>query len=77
MEAATHILNRVPCSVNPSDKSPHEMMTKRKPDLSYLRVWYCDAVVNLPKAKRLKGDPRGLKLKLVGFLSNGYKFIDP
>ncbi|KAI3641654.1 hypothetical protein MIR68_000314 [Amoeboaphelidium protococcarum] len=76
-DAATYLINRLPCSANPGDKSPYQVLTRRKPALQYLRIWFSDSVVNIPKEKRSKGEFRGMKLKLIGFLDNGYRFIDP
>ena len=43
LETATHTLNRVPSKS--VDKTPYELWNGRKPILSYLRVWGCEAYV--------------------------------
>ena len=49
MLTACHILNRVPHKK--SKVTPHELWNNRKPNLSYLKVWGCRAIVRLPEPK--------------------------
>ncbi|GJZ64897.1 zinc finger, CCHC-type containing protein [Tanacetum coccineum] len=67
---------------NKRNKStPYELWTKRKPNLNYLRVWDCRAVVRLldPKLKTL--DERCIECIFVGYaeLSKAFRFyvIEP
>ena len=49
LETAAFTLNRVPSKV--VEKTPHEMWTGKKPSLSFLKIWGCEAFV-----KRLQSD---------------------
>ncbi|GJY95155.1 zinc finger, CCHC-type containing protein [Tanacetum coccineum] len=49
MLTACYLLNRVPNKRNRI--TPYELWIKRKPNLNYLRVWGCRAVVRLPNPK--------------------------
>jgi len=49
MLTACYLLNRVPNKKNKI--TPYELWYKRKPNLNYLRVWGCRAVVRLPQPK--------------------------
>ena len=53
VETACYLVNRSPSSVL-EDKTPHEVWTGKKPSLSHLRVFGCDAYVHVPKQKRTK-----------------------
>ncbi|GKD54054.1 zinc finger, CCHC-type containing protein [Tanacetum coccineum] len=79
MLTACYLLNRVP---NKRHKvTPYELWTKKKPNLNYLRVWSCRAVVRLhdPKLKTL--GERGIECIFVGYAehSKAYRFyvIEP
>ena len=52
MLTACHIINRVPTRTN--KETPYELWYKRKPNLSYLKVWGCRVIVRLPDNKRKK-----------------------
>nr|GEY51461.1 zinc finger, CCHC-type [Tanacetum cinerariifolium] len=65
MLTACYLLNRV---LNKRNKiTPYELWTKKKPNLNYLRVWGCRAVVRLldPKLKTL--GERGIECIFVGY----------
>ena len=49
LEIAAFTLNRVPSKS--VEKTPHEMWTSKKPSLSFLKIWGCEAFV-----KRLQTD---------------------
>ena len=40
------------------DNTPHEVWTGKKPSLSHLRMFGCDAYVHVPKEKRAKLDSK-------------------
>ena len=65
MWTACHILNRVPTKV--TNKSPYELWCKKNPNLSYLRVWGCRAIVRSPDNKRTMLGKRGLESIFVGY----------
>ena len=56
------------------DKTPHEVRTGKKPSLSHLRVFGCDAYVHVPKQKRTKLDTKSERYK-DGL--KGYKLWNP
>ena len=74
MLTACHILNRVPMRTN--KETPYELWYKRKPNLSYLKVWGCRAIVRLPGNKRKKLDKRGIEFIFIGYAINSktYRF---
>jgi transposase InsO family protein len=47
--SACYILNRIP--QKKSKITPYELWKKRKPNLSYFKVWACRAIVLLPELK--------------------------
>ncbi|KAI3821037.1 hypothetical protein L1987_08593 [Smallanthus sonchifolius] len=58
------------------DKTPYEIWHGSKPNLSYLRVWGCDAYVTSDSNDKL--DPRGEKVVFVGYYNkSGYYFYHP
>lgn len=62
-----------------NDKTPYEVWTGEKPNLSHLRVFGSAVMVHVPKEKRLKWDRKSRKLILVGYSENvkGYRVYDP
>ncbi|GJR18608.1 zinc finger, CCHC-type containing protein [Tanacetum coccineum] len=60
-----YLLNRVPNKKNMI--TPYEHWTKKKPNLNYLRVWGCRAVVRLPDPKLKTLGERGIELIFVGY----------
>ena len=67
VETACYLVNRSPSSAL-EDKTPHEVWTGKKPSLSHLRVFGCDAYVHVLKDKRVNLDG---KYKIC--ISIGYK----
>ena len=61
LETAAFTLNKVPSKL--VEKTPHEMWTGKKPALSFLKIWGCDAFV-----KRLTSDKLNAKLDKVVFV---------
>ncbi|GAQ93561.1 hypothetical protein KFL_016490010, partial [Klebsormidium nitens] len=58
-------------------KTPFEMLTGRKPDLSRMRVWGAPAYMHVPKGLRTKLKPVSEKGWFVGYEpdSTGYRFL--
>ncbi|GJR36012.1 zinc finger, CCHC-type containing protein [Tanacetum coccineum] len=54
--------------------TPYELWTKRKPNLNYLRVWGCRAVVRLPDPKLKTLGERGIKCIFVGYVEHSKAF---
>ena len=74
LETAAFTLNRVPSKS--IEKTPHEMWTGKKPSLSFLKIWGCEAFV-----KRLQSDkltPKSDKCFFVGYPREtlGYYFYN-
>ncbi|GJS85830.1 zinc finger, CCHC-type containing protein [Tanacetum coccineum] len=61
--------------------TPYELWTKKKPNLNYLRVWGCRAVVRLPDPKLETLGERGIECIFVGYAeySKAFRFyvIEP
>ncbi|GJW39156.1 zinc finger, CCHC-type containing protein [Tanacetum coccineum] len=79
MLTACYLLNRVPNKRNKT--TPYELWYKKRPNLSYLRVWGCRAVVRLPDPKRKTLGEKGIDCIFVGYAehSKAYRFyvIEP
>lgn len=62
-----------------NNKTPFELWTNTKPDLSHVRIFGSQVMVHVPKEKRLKWDTKSRKNILVGFPENvkGYRIYDP
>ena len=78
METACYLVNRSPSSAL-EDKTPHEVWTGKKPSLSHLRVFGCDAYVHVPKEKRTKLDNKSERCIFIGYKDGlkGYKLWNP
>lgn len=60
-------------------KTPYEMWTGIKPDVTDIRIFGSEVMVHIPKQKRNKWDKKANKMLLVGFGENvkGYRLYDP
>ena len=78
METTCYLVNRSPSSAL-EDKTPHEVWTGKKPSLSHLRVFGCDAYVHVPKEKRTKLDNKSERCIFIGYKDGlkGYKLWNP
>jgi transposase InsO family protein len=78
---AVFLENRLPCRANAGCESPYELVTNRKPDLSFLRVIGCKCYVHIHKPQRGdKLDPRAKLGVLLGYgeYTKGYRILlDP
>ena len=74
VEAACYLVNISPSSVL-EVKSPHEVWTGKKPSLSHLRVFVCDAYVHVPKEKITDLDSKSKRCIFIGYKDDlkGYK----
>jgi len=61
------------------DKNPQEVWNGKKPSLSHIRVFGCDAYVHVPKEKRTKLDSKFEKCLFIGYKDGleGYKLWNP
>ncbi|KAG7553092.1 Zinc finger CCHC-type [Arabidopsis thaliana x Arabidopsis arenosa] len=79
MVTACYLLNRVPNKRN--KVTPYELWYKKKPNLNYLRVWGCRAIVRLPQPKIKTLGERGIDCIFIGYAlhSKAYRFyvIEP
>jgi len=59
--------------------TPYEAWTNKKPDLSHVKVFGCEAYAHIPKLHRKKWDPKSKKLIFVGYQgdSKNYRLMDP
>eukprot|EP00253_Pinus_taeda_P027342 PITA_27342 len=65
VDTACYLVNRSPLSTL-EDKTPQEVWTGKKPSLSHLRVFGCDAYVHVPELKRTKLDSKSQKCIFIG-----------
>ncbi|GKC95659.1 retrotransposon protein, putative, ty1-copia subclass, partial [Tanacetum coccineum] len=75
LESATHILNMVP--TKKVDKTPYELWYGKVPNLSYLKVWGCEALVKRDMPDKLQ--QRSIKCIFIGYPKEimGYYFYFP
>ncbi|KAK9739542.1 hypothetical protein QE152_g8967 [Popillia japonica] len=60
MATAVYLKNRSPTKVV-KNMTPEECWTGKKPSLQHLKVFGCEAMVHIPKQKRLKLSPKSEK----------------
>ncbi|GKF94387.1 hypothetical protein Tco_0284087, partial [Tanacetum coccineum] len=72
MLTTCYVLNRVPNKRN--RVTPYELWTKKKPNLNYLRVWGCRAVVRLPYPKLKTLGERGNECIFDGYAEHSKAF---
>ena len=68
-EYSVHLLNKLPTSGVPDDKTPFELFYGTKPDMKLVKIWGCpcEAMV-LPEDRRdKKQDYRSISCKFVGY----------
>nr|GEV77812.1 retrotransposon protein, putative, Ty1-copia subclass [Tanacetum cinerariifolium] len=72
LEIATHILKMVP--TKKVEKTPYELWYKKVPNLSYLKVWGCEALVKRDTPDKLQ--QRSVKCIFIGYPKEtmGYYF---
>nr|GFC63087.1 retrotransposon protein, putative, Ty1-copia subclass [Tanacetum cinerariifolium] len=75
LESVVRILNMVP--TKKVDKTPYEIWHDKSPNLSYLKVWGCEAYVKRDSADKLH--QRSVKCIFVGYPKEtmGYYFYFP
>ena len=79
MLTACYLLNRVPNKRN--KVTPYELWFKKTPNLNYIQVWGCRAVVRLPDPKHKTLGEKGVECIFIGYAehSKAYRFyvIEP
>ena len=78
VDTACYLVNRSPSSAL-EDKTPQEVWNGKKPSLSHLRVFGCDAYVHVPKEKQTNLDSKYEKCIFIGYKDGlkGYKLWNP
>ncbi|KAK8652167.1 hypothetical protein V6N13_061189 [Hibiscus sabdariffa] len=74
LETAAFTLNRVPSKS--VQKTPHEMWTGRRPNMSFMKIWGCKAYVKHHMSTKL--EPKSEKCTFVGYSkeTKGYYFYN-
>jgi Pyruvate/2-oxoacid:ferredoxin oxidoreductase delta subunit len=75
---ACYLVNRSPSSTL-EEKTPQEVWTGKKPSLTHLKVFGCDAYVHVPKENKSKIDKKEEKSIFIGYkyCLKGYKLWNP
>lgn len=75
---AMYIVNRSPSRAL-EGKSPYELWTGKKPNLSHIRIFGSEVMVHVPKERRQKWDRKSNKMIFVGYCDNtkGYRVMNP
>ena len=78
MVTAVYQINRRTTSSNENGKTPYELWTGKKPDVSGMKVFGCNAYVHIPKEKRKVWSKKAEKLKFVGYQegTRNYRFVN-
>jgi hypothetical protein len=61
-----YVHNRSPHKIL-GNKTPKEVFTGKKPEISHLRIFGCPVFIHVPKEKRTKLEPSGKKGTFVGY----------
>ena len=78
MGIACYLVNKSPSSVL-DHKTPQEVWAGKKPSLTHLKVFGCEAYVHVPKENRSKLDKKAKKCIFIGYKDGlkGYKLWNP
>lgn len=79
VNTAIYTLNRTGHSRLDGGKTPYELWTGKKPDLSHIRIFGSEAFVHVPKMFTKKFDARAKRTLLVGYQgeSSNYRLYNP
>ena len=66
VDTTKYILNMSPSS-KLINSTPYEVWLGKKPSVSHLKVFGCDAFVHVPKEKRSKLDKKVVKCIFIGY----------
>ena len=75
LETAAFLLNRIPSKA--VEKTPYELWTGKRPGLSFLKIWGCEAYVKRQASDKLAS--KSVKCLFVGYPkeTKGYYFYIP
>ena len=78
VSTAVYLRNHCPTKAL-MDKTPYEAWFEQKPTVDHLRVFGCDAYVNIPKDEQRKLDSKAKKCVFLGHgdTTKGYRLYDP
>jgi hypothetical protein len=78
VDTARYLVNMSPFSTL-VDMTPNEVWSGKKPSVSQLKVFGCDAFVHVPKEKRSKMEKKSVKCIFIGYKEGmkGYNIWDP
>ena len=70
--------NRHPTTALNQNETPYERCDGKKPDVSHLPVFGCNACANVPDGERRKLDKKSKNMRFVGYgiTSKGYRLFD-
>jgi len=73
---AIHIRNRCITTVD-KQKTPYELWTGKKPSVSHIRTFGCDAFMHIKKSARKKLDDKSIECVMIGYsdYNRGYKLF--
>lgn len=73
---AVYLINRLP--VVGAAKTPEELWSGVRPNLKYLKVFGCKAMMHIPKQRRNKFDPKSTECIMMGYSehSKAYRLFD-
>jgi hypothetical protein len=74
MGTACYLVNQSPSSTL-DNNTPHKVWSGKKPSLTHLRVFVCEAYIHVPKEKRSKPNKNDEKITFIGYKYGlkGYK----
>lgn len=78
VSTAAYITNRCPTRAL-AFQSPEEIWTGKRPDITHLKIFGCEAMVHKPKEKVKKLDSKATKMVFIGYSeqTKGYRLFDP
>ncbi|XP_048481491.1 uncharacterized protein LOC105390889 [Plutella xylostella] len=77
ISTAAYVTNRSPTK-SLDYKTPEEIWTGKRPDVSSMKVFGCKAMMHVPKERRLKWDSKSKEVIFLGYCteSKGYRLYD-
>lgn len=77
-QMAAYLMNRTP-KMSLNNKTPEEIWSGNKPDVSMIRIFGCTVMVHVPKEKRHKLSPKSIEMIFVGVDAHakGYRCYNP